>query len=262
MSSLGLAPGALQGSSSGTTWHPCRLHQPRPDDLVRSTGRPVCPVHQGDRCSDQRTRVTSDRAFGRERRLCRGVHEWQAVEVWSPGGTVVHQEIWKGRLWAARPLTVVEDATERTLLWMPFGTRRKVPVTPPSRADPPEVHARPGHGFFHGSLGAVNLRSPRSLPGVGALGTTRTCDRRIRSPMLYPAELRGPVTTPRGPLRRDSGCRRCGRDPRPEASRRRARSQGAIPAAPSIGAEVARSPLPYPPGAHPIGEIVRSTRYE
>ena len=62
--------------------------------------------------------------------------------VWEPGQTVVHQEVWAGRLWAARPLTVVEDTPDRILLWIPHGTRRKIPVTPPHRADPPDVNRR------------------------------------------------------------------------------------------------------------------------
>jgi protein associated with RNAse G/E len=62
--------------------------------------------------------------------------------LWQRGETVVHQEVWNGRLWAARPLTVVEDTAERTLLWIPHGTRRKVPITPPTRPDPNDVHAR------------------------------------------------------------------------------------------------------------------------
>jgi len=57
--------------------------------------------------------------------------------VWTPGQTVVHQEVWAGRIWAARPLIVVEDTEDRLLLWMPKGTQRKVPVTPPTRPDPP-----------------------------------------------------------------------------------------------------------------------------
>jgi len=57
--------------------------------------------------------------------------------VWTPGQTIVHQEFWRDRLWAARPLTVVEDTGDRLLLWIPQGTRRKVPHTPPGRADPP-----------------------------------------------------------------------------------------------------------------------------
>lgn len=54
-----------------------------------------------------------------------------------PGQTIVHQEFWRGRLWAARPLTVVEDTGDRLLLWIPQGTVRKVPHTPPGRDDPP-----------------------------------------------------------------------------------------------------------------------------
>lgn len=62
--------------------------------------------------------------------------------MWQQGETVVHQEVWNGRLWAARPLTVVEDTAERTLLWIPHGTIRKVPMTPPTRPDPADVNAR------------------------------------------------------------------------------------------------------------------------
>lgn len=56
--------------------------------------------------------------------------------MWTPGEVIVHQEIWGGRVWAARPLVVVEDTDERLLLWIPQGTRRKVPATPPGRVDP------------------------------------------------------------------------------------------------------------------------------
>jgi protein associated with RNAse G/E len=62
--------------------------------------------------------------------------------MWKPGSTIVHQEVWQGRLWAARPLIVVEDTPERLLLWIPKGTVRKVPVTPPTRPDPPTLQAR------------------------------------------------------------------------------------------------------------------------
>lgn len=55
---------------------------------------------------------------------------------WSPGDVVTHQELWRDLVWAARPLTVVEDTADRLLLWLPHGTRRKVPMTPPSRPDP------------------------------------------------------------------------------------------------------------------------------
>jgi protein associated with RNAse G/E len=61
---------------------------------------------------------------------------------WESGSTIVHQEVWRGRLWAARPLIVVEDTPERVLLWIPKGTVRKVPATPPERLDPPTRRAR------------------------------------------------------------------------------------------------------------------------
>lgn len=61
---------------------------------------------------------------------------------WRPGEVVVHQEVWKDRVWSARPFTVVEDDGERLLLWMPRGTRRKVPMTPPSRPDPATLDDR------------------------------------------------------------------------------------------------------------------------
>ncbi len=62
--------------------------------------------------------------------------------MWAPGETIVHQEVWRDRVWAARPLTVVEDTDDRLMLWMPRGTRRKVPVTPPGRTDPGSVKDR------------------------------------------------------------------------------------------------------------------------
>lgn len=61
---------------------------------------------------------------------------------WVPGEVIVHQEIWAGRVWAARPLVVVEDRPDQLLLWIPHGTVRKVPMTPPGRTDPGERTAR------------------------------------------------------------------------------------------------------------------------
>lgn len=45
-------------------------------------------------------------------------------------------------MWAARPLVVAEDSPDRLLLWLPKGTRRKVPMTPPERVDPGDRTAR------------------------------------------------------------------------------------------------------------------------
>jgi hypothetical protein len=55
--------------------------------------------------------------------------------VWNPGDVIVHQETWRGRVWAARPLVVVADDGENLILWLPVGTVRKVPMTPPGRLD-------------------------------------------------------------------------------------------------------------------------------
>ena len=55
---------------------------------------------------------------------------------WSPGEVMVIQELWRGRLWAARPVTVVDDAGDTLALWCPRGTVRKVPVTPRDRTPP------------------------------------------------------------------------------------------------------------------------------
>ena len=57
--------------------------------------------------------------------------------MWDVGETIVHQEVWRGKVWAARPLTVVRDEGDRLLLWIPQGTGRKIPVTPPGRVAPP-----------------------------------------------------------------------------------------------------------------------------
>jgi protein associated with RNAse G/E len=50
---------------------------------------------------------------------------------WRSGDTIVHQEVWADRVWAARPLIVVDDSDETLVLWMPAGTRRKVPAPLP-----------------------------------------------------------------------------------------------------------------------------------
>jgi hypothetical protein len=46
------------------------------------------------------------------------------------------QEVWRGRLWAARPARVVQDDGELLVLWCPGGTPWKVAATPPHRTSP------------------------------------------------------------------------------------------------------------------------------
>jgi len=56
---------------------------------------------------------------------------------WAPGTTVVVQEVWRGRLWSARPVTVVRDGGDLLALWCPRGTRWKTATTPPTRPRAP-----------------------------------------------------------------------------------------------------------------------------
>ena len=51
---------------------------------------------------------------------------------WRPGDVIVLQDVYKGKLWAARPVIVVEDSADLLALWCPLGTIRKVPVAPGS----------------------------------------------------------------------------------------------------------------------------------
>jgi hypothetical protein len=58
----------------------------------------------------------------------------------------------------------------------------------------------PGEGLNTGeqkrgrSDGLRDCGRPTGLDALHAPGMIRTCDLRIRSPLLYPAELRGPIT--------------------------------------------------------------------
>ena len=53
---------------------------------------------------------------------------------WPAGTTVVVQEVWNGRVWAARPMRVVRDEGDFVALWFPKGTRWKAPTTDPARS--------------------------------------------------------------------------------------------------------------------------------
>jgi len=47
--------------------------------------------------------------------------------------TVVVHEVWRDRVWAARPMRVVRDEGDFAALWFPLGTAWKAPTTPPGR---------------------------------------------------------------------------------------------------------------------------------
>jgi predicted RNA-binding protein associated with RNAse of E/G family len=44
------------------------------------------------------------------------------------------QEVWADRVWAARPMRVVEESERASVLWFPAGTRWQAPTSPPTRA--------------------------------------------------------------------------------------------------------------------------------
>ena len=50
--------------------------------------------------------------------------------MWSPGDQVLLREIWNGRVWTARPMTVVRDSPALLALYIAPGTRWKKPITP------------------------------------------------------------------------------------------------------------------------------------
>ncbi len=56
---------------------------------------------------------------------------------WEAGATVVLQEVWRSRLWSARPMRVIDDRGNFVVLWCPRGTRWKTATTPPTRPRAP-----------------------------------------------------------------------------------------------------------------------------
>lgn len=64
--------------------------------------------------------------------------------------TAVVQEIWNGRVWAARPMHVVRDEGDFAALWFPRGTRWKAPTTPPGRAREEDRGERLAQCALHG----------------------------------------------------------------------------------------------------------------
>jgi RimJ/RimL family protein N-acetyltransferase len=46
--------------------------------------------------------------------------------MWSSGDVVAVRELWKGRVWTARPWIVVRDAPDELVLWIPKGTPTRV----------------------------------------------------------------------------------------------------------------------------------------
>jgi hypothetical protein len=56
----------------------------------------------------------------------------------APGETVALRQTWDGRVWAARPATVVEDAPGQTMLFIPIGIRWMAPFRDGQRLKIPQ----------------------------------------------------------------------------------------------------------------------------
>lgn len=56
---------------------------------------------------------------------------------WCPavGEAVLLREVWRGRVWAARPMIVACRSTELVALWMPAGTEWRAPQAGPGQRD-------------------------------------------------------------------------------------------------------------------------------
>lgn len=105
--------------------------------------------------------------------------------MWSEGAVVVVRELWKGRVWKARPWIVVQDDPDELVLWIPAGTPTRVPGGSGIPRDDWELEdgtftraalriARPGqlHSIllFEGETGLewyVNLERPLRRSRVG-----------------------------------------------------------------------------------------------
>jgi predicted RNA-binding protein associated with RNAse of E/G family len=61
------------------------------------------------------------------------------VRRFEPGATIALRQTWGGRVWAARPATVVEDAPEQTMLFAPIGIRWMAPFHDGKRLKVPQA---------------------------------------------------------------------------------------------------------------------------
>lgn len=49
------------------------------------------------------------------------------MRLFEPGETIALREVWRGRVWGARPATMVEDATSQLILFIPAGIHWMAP---------------------------------------------------------------------------------------------------------------------------------------
>lgn len=46
---------------------------------------------------------------------------------WKVGDPVVWREVWRGKVWSAKPVRLIQDTPDLVALWMASGSRRKIP---------------------------------------------------------------------------------------------------------------------------------------
>ena len=118
--------------------------------------------------------------------------------MWSSGDVVVLRELWKGRVWKARPWIVVQDEPDELVLWIAGGSPTKIPVGSGIPRDDWELEdgvftrpglrvARPGalHStiLFEGETGLewyVNLERPLRRSRLGFDYLDRELDLLVR----------------------------------------------------------------------------------
>ncbi len=87
---------------------------------------------------------------------------------WRPGDRVVLREVWRGRVWTGRPVTVVRDTPELVALHMPPGAVWKAARTP--QGEPKRL---PGGDWILGDAvrygSALRLSQPGAAHSVEAL---------------------------------------------------------------------------------------------
>ena len=105
-----------------------------------------------------------------------------------PGKTVLVQEVWQDRVWAARPMRVVRDDGDFAVLWFPRGTCWKAPTTPPGLPRGRKIGRAPGHVRAERRVGIPAMPSGTSTRSSSCARATGT---RSGSPGSLPGEHLG-----------------------------------------------------------------------
>jgi uncharacterized protein len=91
-----------------------------------------------------------------------------AARRWSSGDTVVLREVWRGRPWSARPVTVVADGDELRMFFVPLGSVAMMPFATDGRplhafVDAERWHTRPTPWTQTNVLSFAEPRRPHAV---------------------------------------------------------------------------------------------------